>query len=132
VNAQPWPDLPESIVEWPSAAAEYVIVLNRSRRASGQPETNANAARTIAAARAWWRCSTAHEWPELGKWDKALESGIEAALQTLRCMGAKLRPGVSGALIVAPVMAPHEDLAEALTALRLSHLEVVQAEAVAA
>lgn len=120
---QPWPDLPESIVEWPSYAVEYLVCLNRIRRAAGGFE-DPTASEVIQRTRLWWRRSTAHLWPTMGRRSEANRQGIEPALLTLRQLKARLRASEG----MASILAPHgacEALIDALKALGLENLPVV-------
>lgn len=123
-NQQPWPELPESIVEWPTYAMEYLICLNRQRRAmGGKPDHCAMEA--TRPARLWWRNSTAHRWPTSGKRAEAKRQGIEPALLTLRRLEARLRTTERAASIIAPAAASPDELAEALAALGLESLPIL-------
>jgi hypothetical protein len=115
------PELPESLGEWPSVAVEFVVALNRIRRAEGGNPIH-EAADITQQARLWWRNSSAHLWPTSGKQAEVRRHGIEPALLALRRLGAKLKENERGAWIEAPAAAPDNALAEAAAALGLEHL----------
>jgi hypothetical protein len=126
----PAPALPESLADWSGYAVEVAIVLNKLRRAKTPSHLdNQTAMESVRHARAWWRHSTAHQWPERGKKAEALRAGIEPGLMALRGLRARLVREGEGAVIEAPGLVDSNELRAALAALGLDHLPIRSVEA---
>ncbi len=120
-------ELPESLGEWPGAAIEFAICLNRIRRAVGDPvNDNRVAMESIKSTRAWWRVSTAHSWPTRNKRAEALESSIEPALLAIHRAKARMVRSAGGMRVQAPSLFDRDALKQALEALGIGHLELVE------